>query len=58
MNNEDKILFFGEKEDEGLLKERDNILRVLYKTDLENLGFVKIQVLIKFWKGKCHIYQV
>ena len=55
MNNEDKILFFGEKEDEGLLKERDNILRVLYKTDLENLGLVKIQVLIKFWKGECHI---
>lgn len=42
MNNEDKILFFGEKENEVLLKERDNILRVLYKTDLENLGLVKI----------------
>ena len=42
MNNEDKILFFSENEDEGLLKERDNILRVLYKTDLENLGLVKI----------------
>jgi len=42
MNNEDKILFFGEKESEVLLKERNNILRVLYKTDLENLGLVKI----------------